>query len=72
MDLLASSEAAEKMGKLFALTDAIGRALDAGELKQYPSGKLYRKYTPAQAVALQNLQEQRRALQATMKLRLVQ
>lgn len=71
MDLLATTEAAQKMGKLIALTDAIERALDGGELKQHPSGKWYRKYTEDQALELRQLQAQRKTLQATMKLRLV-
>ena len=71
MDLLAQQEACAKWAKLIALTNSIRVARGCGERVVRPNGKSHMKYTPYQAREIQYLEEQRKALRATMPLKLV-
>jgi hypothetical protein len=71
MELLAQRDGLEKWSKLIALTDAIDRARQGGELVIRSNGRSHRKYTPYQAKEIQHLEQQRKELRATMALKVV-
>lgn len=71
LDLLEQRDGLEKWSKLIALTDAIDRAKQGGELVIRLNGRTHRKYTPYQAKEIQHLEQQRKELRGTMPLRAV-
>jgi hypothetical protein len=71
LDLISTTEAAQKMGHLIQLRATVQRAKDAGELVQRKSGQWHRKYTPQQAIWLNQRERELREFSATMKPRLV-
>jgi hypothetical protein len=72
MDLLSTTEAAQKMGHLIQLRAAVERATVAGKMVQAESGHWHRHYTPEQAVALQQRRQELAGFISTMRPRLVQ
>jgi hypothetical protein len=71
MELLAQRDGLEKWSKLIALTDAIERAKQGGELVIRSNGRTHRKYDHYAASEIQHLEQQRKALRATMPLKVV-
>lgn len=72
MELTDQQTILNKWAKLIALTNAYQRAVEAGEWVQRPNtGGWHRKYTPEQACEIQHLDQQRKALRATMAPRVV-
>jgi hypothetical protein len=71
LELLAQRDGLEKWSKLIALTDAIERAKALGELVIRSNGRTHRKYDHHGAREIQKLEQQRKALRATMALKVV-
>jgi hypothetical protein len=71
MDLLATTEAAQKFSHLIQLRAAVERAREAGEWVKRASGEWHRKYTWTAALILQKREEALKEFLSTMPLRVV-